>query len=152
MGFFGALGFYNPNQLDLMTLIAKNPRSSLAAIRLNNVFQFTFPILVYITSIPVSMIIVRLNLQSSGLLGKGKGFSLAPLYCSCCLTVCFPPMILSRLVWLLRCSLSLDHLHSVSNWYLAKYLCKLDIFDFSNTLQLYYAIHDLHFYSQAQSG
>jgi hypothetical protein len=74
IGVFGGLGFSFPadGSGDMLSAIAAAENSSSATLMYNTIVVFSFPILVYVTSIPVSMIIVRLNLLSSGLLEPGK--------------------------------------------------------------------------------
>jgi hypothetical protein len=73
IGVFGGLGFDFPadGSGDMLSAITLSPNSSPATLMYNTVIIFSFPILVYVTSIPVSMLIVRMNLLSSGLLEPG---------------------------------------------------------------------------------
>lgn len=75
IGLFGGLAFKFNDDSSMLTVIASSKNSSEATKLYNTAVVFSFPILVYVTSIPVSMIIVRLNLLSSRLLEPGKSIN-----------------------------------------------------------------------------
>jgi len=70
VGWFAGAAFPMPGS-NIISAIAAADDVSHAALLVNNIISITFPILVLLTSIPVSMIIVKLNLVSSKICSKG---------------------------------------------------------------------------------
>ncbi|KAJ3032977.1 hypothetical protein HDV00_006886 [Rhizophlyctis rosea] len=70
IGWFGGAAFPMPGS-NLISAIQASDSVSSAGKAVNNIVSITYPILVLLTSIPVSMIIVKLNLVSSRICSKG---------------------------------------------------------------------------------
>ncbi|KAI9094903.1 hypothetical protein DFS34DRAFT_561855, partial [Phlyctochytrium arcticum] len=67
LGIFAGAAFPMPSDSNLIQAIASNDKVSAAGKAVNSAINVTYPILVLLTSIPVSIIIVKLNLVTSRL-------------------------------------------------------------------------------------
>ncbi|TPX71121.1 hypothetical protein SpCBS45565_g01382 [Spizellomyces sp. 'palustris'] len=67
IGIFGGAAFPMPSDSNLIQAIASNVNVSAAGKGVNQAINVTYPVLVLLTSIPVSIIIVKLNLVTSRL-------------------------------------------------------------------------------------
>ncbi|KAJ3048005.1 hypothetical protein HK097_010969, partial [Rhizophlyctis rosea] len=70
IGWFGGAAFPMPGS-NLISAIQSSDDVSSSGKVVNNILSVTYPILVLLTSIPVSMIIIRMNLISSRICSKG---------------------------------------------------------------------------------
>ncbi|KAI9015156.1 hypothetical protein BC832DRAFT_192613 [Gaertneriomyces semiglobifer] len=72
IGLFGGAAFPMPEDSNILQAISVSDRVSAAGKGVNEFIKITWPILVLLTSIPVSVIIVRLNLVTSRICSKSS--------------------------------------------------------------------------------